>query len=382
MFVRRIRLTNLRCRHDLEVALGQGLNIVVGPNGAGKTTVLEAATLVLLGSPLRTSNVRDVISRDRDHLRAELELLEPGSASGGIVAAAAYSRDGERRLTADGARLDDTSRWKELLPVRTFAPDDLRLIKGSPRRRREYLDTLAGRAFPEYADTLGRYDAALSQRNYLLRASRGNLRDADFEPWEALLARTGLLVRGWRAAALAAFVGAFQRTHEELTDEPAESLRLVYRTNVADMDEDGYRQRLAESRGADQQRTYTHLGPHRDDLRLLRAGLDMRDCASQGEQRTALLALVLAEWQQLLGGPAAPLLLLDDVMSELDPSRRRRLVAFVRLGGQTLITTTDLRYFCEEELRGAHVVDLSGDRVCSERGDSERGDSSRDGRDG
>ena len=379
MFVTRLRLTNLRCRHELEVELDEGLNILVGPNGAGKTTVLEAAALVLLGAPLRTTNVRDVISRDKDHLRVEIELSETGGGSGPgtgpsagtgtepragvggtITAAAAYSRDGERRLTADGAALDDAGRWKELLPVRTFAPDDLRLIKGSPRRRREYLDSLAGRSHPEYAATLRRYEEALSQRNFLLRTTRGNLRDPEFEPWEALLAKTGLLVSGWRAASLASFVGAFQRTHEELTGEPAETLRLVYRTNVADLDEPAYRARLSESRGADQQRTYTHLGPHRDDLRLLRCGLDMRECASQGEQRTALLALVLAEWEQLLAAPARPLLLLDDVMSELDPSRRRRLMAFTRRGGQTVITTTDLRYFSPEELELARVVELGG----------------------
>jgi DNA replication and repair protein RecF len=375
MFVRRLRLTNLRCRHELEVELGEGLNIIVGPNGAGKTTVLEAATLVLLGSPFRTTNVRDVISRDRDHLRVEAELVESGSGGerplfliGGsvgaargtpvILAAAGFGRDGERRFTADGAPLNDADRWKELLPVRTFAPDDLRLIKGSPRRRRDYLDSLAGRSYPEYSGTARRYDEALSQRNYLLRASRGLFRDDEFEPWEALLAKTGLLISRWRAASLGSFVSAFQRTHEELTGEPAENLRLVYRTNVAELDEAVYRARLAESRGADQQRTYTHLGPHRDDLRLLRGGLDMRECASQGEQRTALLALVLAEWEQLLAGPAQPLLLLDDVMSELDPSRRRRLVSFIRRDAQTLITTTDLRYFSPEELQSARVVDL------------------------
>ena len=358
MFISRLKLTNLRCRHELAVEFADGLNILVGPNGAGKTTVLEAASLALQAIPLRTSNVRDVISRDRDHLRVELDLEDAVSGGPGIRAAAAYGRDGERRLTADGAPLDDAGRWKELIPVRTFAPDDLRLIKGSPRRRREYLDSLAARRHPEYAGTLKRYDEALSQRNYLLRASRGGLRDPEFDPWEALLAQTGLAVAGWRAASLGSFVGAFQRTHEELTAEPAESLRLVYRTNVADLDEAAYRARLADSREADRQRTYTHLGPHRDDLRLLRAGLDMRDCASQGEQRTVLLALVVAEWEQLLGGAAPPLLLLDDVMSELDISRRGRLVAFTRRGGQTMITTTDLRYFSEEELREAHIVDL------------------------
>ena len=389
MFVSRLRLTNLRCRHALEVELADGLNILVGPNGAGKTTVLEAASLVLQGVPLRTTNVRDVMSRDRDHLRVEMELRDSvasaagstpspaGGAAGGasenhavapaILAAAAYGRDGERRLTADGAALEDADRWKELIPVRTFAPDDLRLIKGSPRRRREYLDSLAGRLYSEYPGTLRRYDEALSQRNFLLRTSRGGLRDLEFEPWEALLAQTGLQVCGWRAAALTSFVGAFQRTHEDLTHEPADTLRLVYRTNAADLDADAYRARLANSREADRQRTYTHLGPHRDDLRLLRDGLDMRDCASQGEQRTVLLALVLAEWEQILAGPARPLLLLDDVMSELDISRRSRLVAFTRRGGQTIITTTDLRYFSAEELGQAHVVDLGpGSEECSD----------------
>ncbi len=226
MFVRRLSLTNLRCRHELEVDLDEGLNILVGPNGAGKTTVLEAAALVLLGAPLRTTNVREVIARDRDHLRVEIDLVETGggpATAAAVTAAAAYGRDGERRLTADGAALDDAGRWKELLPVRTFAPDDLRLIKGSPRRRREYLDSLAGRSYPEYPGTLRRYEEALSQRNYLLRVSRGGLRDTEFEPWETLLATTGRLVSGWRAASLSSFVGAFQRTHEELTGERAEN---------------------------------------------------------------------------------------------------------------------------------------------------------------
>ncbi|MFH0915698.1 MAG: DNA replication and repair protein RecF, partial [bacterium] len=165
----------------------------------------------------------------------------------------------------------------------------------------------------------------------------------------------------WRAATLASFIASFQRTHADLTGDPVDSLRLIYRTNVADLDEEGYQERLAQMRGADQQRTYTHVGPHRDDLRLLRLGLDVRDCASQGEQRAALLALVLAEWHHMCGSPREPLLLLDDVMSELDDDRRRALVGLVQRGGQTVITTTDLRYFSPEELQGAAVVELSAE---------------------
>lgn len=364
MLVNRVRMTNVRSRHELRVDFGGGLTVLVGPNGAGKTTVMEAVVLVLEGVPLRAAGVRDLISNDRDYLRIEVDI--EGEGVGAVVtAAAAYSRDGDRRLTADGAALADSSRWREALPVRTFVPDDLRLIKGSPRRRREYLDTLAASCETEYSVTLRRYEEALAQRNSLLRVSRSSLGQGgecdQFAPWESLLAQTGLAVCRWRAAALASFVEAFQRTHEALTGDPPDSLRLVYRTNVAGLDEDRYQGRLKEMRDGDRRRTYTHLGPHRDDFRLLRNGLDIRDYASQGEQRTALLTLVLAEWDYRCATSERPLLLLDDVMSELDAARRRALVAFVRRGGQVVVTTTDLEYFTAEELQEATVVELLAD---------------------
>ncbi len=339
----------------MEVELGAGLTVVVGPNGAGKTTILEALTLVLEGTPLRAGAVRDLIKAGQDHLRIEVDLERAGTIT---RAAAAYARHGERRLTADGAPLDDCVRWQEALPVRTFVPDDLRLIKGSPRRRREYLDGLAARCYPEYKSVLERYEEALGQRNALLRSWKEQLGSGHFAPWETILAQTGLAVSHWRASTLAAFIGVFQRIHEQLTGDPADSLRLVYRTNVVDLDESDYRIRLAENREADRARTYTNLGPHRDDVRLTRSGIDVRECASQGEQRAALLTLILAEWQHQCATGKHPLLLLDDVMSELDAVRRRALVALVRQGRQVLITTTDLGYFTAEELAHATVIEL------------------------
>lgn len=358
MIVERVRMTNVRSRLSLEVVLGPGLTILVGPNGAGKTTVLEALTLVLEGSPLRPGSVRDLITRGHDYLRVEVDLQdeEAGIAS---EAVAAYSRDGERRLTANGAPLEDASRWREALPVRTFVPDDLRLIKGSPRRRREYLDTLAARCEPEYLDTLRRYEEALVQRNTLLRMVRTRPDDPQFGPWESILAWTGAAISRWRSSTLAAFVASFQRVHAELTGDSPDSLRLVYRTNVAGLDEEDYRTRLAGMREEDRRRTYTHLGPHRDDLRLSRGGIDVRECASQGEQRAALLTLVLAEWKHAHTGVRRPLLLLDDVMSELDGARRSALVGLVQNGGQAMITATELHYFSSRELEEARVVELA-----------------------
>jgi DNA replication and repair protein RecF len=351
----KLTLSNLRARPSLVVIVGPGLNILVGPNGAGKTTVLEAVVLALDGEQLRAGSLRDLITHGKDHLRVELELEESDTQ---ITAAVGYSRDGDRRLTAGGLPLVDCSRWRETIPVRTFVPDDLRLIKGSPRRRREYLDTLAARRESGYAITLKQYDEALAQRNALLRTTRGGGDDVQFGPWEKMMADTGLAVCERRAATLGGFIAAFQDMHRDLTSEPVDAFHLTYRTNAAGLDPETYQTRLAEMRSADRQRTFTHLGPHRDDFRLVRAGLDMRDCASQGEQRTALLSLVLAEWEYLRATGPTPLLLLDDVMSELDEDRRRALLRIIRRGGQVMVTATDLRYFCQEELDEATVIEL------------------------
>ncbi len=356
MLVVRLNLANARSRRGLAVEFGPRLNILFGPNGAGKTTVLEAITLVLEGSPLRAATVRDFMTTGQDHLRAELVLDDEGAA---FTAAAAFARDGERRFSVDGTPLVDCSRWRAAMPVRSFVPDDLRLIKGSPRRRREYLDALASRRDPEYPVVSRLYEEALSQRNALLRTTHGAGEGDQFLPWEKMLAEAGLEVSKRRGETLAAFIGPFQEMHCDLTGEPVESFRLTYRTNVSGLDTTGYGERLAEMRGADRQRTFTHLGPHRDDFRLMRAGLDMRDCASQGEQRAAVLTLVLAEWQYMRERGPKPLLLLDDVMSELDGTRRRALLDVVRRGGQVIITTTDLRYFSEEELSKATVIELA-----------------------
>jgi DNA replication and repair protein RecF len=355
VLLRRLTLTNLRSRSSLTVDLGPGLNVLVGPNGAGKTTVLEAAVLALDGAQLRAGPLRDLIKYGKDHLRVEAELEEAGTR---LTAAAGYSRDGERRLTAGGLPLADYLRWREAIPIRTFVPDDLRLIKGGPHRRRDYLDTLAEVGDPGYASILKQYEEALTQRNALLRHARGSSDDSHFGPWEKILAATGLVVCERRAAVLGGFIAAFQQMHRDLTSEPADAFHLVYRTNAADLDSGSYQTRLAEMRNADRQRTFTHLGPHRDDFRLFRAGLDMRDCASQGEQRAALLSLVLAEWDYLRTTGPPPLLLLDDVMSELDEYRRRALLRIVRRGGQVMVTATDLGYFSPEELDEAAVVEL------------------------
>lgn len=373
LVLQHIRLVNVRCHRSIEVELGPGLTVLVGPNGTGKTTVLEAIHVLFRGGSPRTAQLREVITRTETVLRVEGDLTSgtldgsvdarpaaDGGGGGVMVAALGYGADGERRMTAGGAPLRDAVRWEETFPVRMFLPDDLRLVKGSPRRRRLYLDGLASAVWPPYRQALSRYEEALQQRNTLLRAGVTGVEHA---PWEALLAREGLTVVLARARALQAITGVYAGTHRTLA-EGAGAATLSYRTNVADCDEPAYRERLAAHRATDRQRTFTHSGPHRDDVRFLLDGRDLRDYGSQGEQRTAVLALLLAEraWQAQEGG-VVPILLLDDVMSELDAVRRRALMGLLAAGGQTVVTTTDLHYFTSEELAGLTVVEL-GEEGC------------------
>jgi len=293
----------------------------------------------------------------------EVELEDSGHR---VTAAAAYARSGERRLTVDGAPLEGHARWMEQLPLCAFLPDNLRLVKGSPRHRRMYLDTIGMRRYPEYGELLARYEEALAQRNSLLRTPGLELADPLFAPWEKLLAQLGLALVRLRAGLLSSLVPRFQQQHAALTGASPDTYRLLYRTNTSGLDEQEYEKRLQEARAVDRQRTFTGLGPHRDDLVLVAGGLEVREFASQGEQRTALLALVLAEWQWLREGPHPPLLLLDDVMSELDASRRRALVSSLREGGQVVITTTDRRYFTDAELEEALVLEMEPGKVRGE----------------
>ena len=368
MLLERLRLTNVRCHAALDVKVGPHFTVLVGPNGAGKTSVLEAAHLALAGASPRTSSPREAIRHGEAVTRVEADLRDASGER--VTVAIGYDRAGDRRLSCAGVSLPDCSRLEALAPVRMFLPDHLQLVKGGPRPRRQHLDRLAGAQEPGFRQDAADYDEALRQRNHLLRQG---IVGADHAPWEAILAARGLAVARARARALARFAPLFTEVYAALArgglgsgagpggpGPGSDQASLVYRTTVADLDEADYRDRLAEERGRDRQGGLTRLGPHRDDFRVLLDGRDLRESGSQGEQRTAVLALLLAERSWITGEHGTvPILLLDDVMSELDEGRRRAFVSLLG-GGQALITTTDLHYFTEQELVDAMVVEIGG----------------------
>lgn len=362
MLVGRAHLINVRNHADIWLGFQPRLNIIHGRNGAGKTSVVEGILLALQARSPRTSRVTDVIRKGSAYLRAEVELVtdvecEDAQAPPRADVAFALASDGTKRCFANGSPLADLERWAQLAPLSVFLPDDLRLVKGSPGRRRAFMDALFGKRSVQYRETATRYSGALAQRNALLQAG---IVDAQHEPWEAILAQAGHLLVKLRTEGLSDFARVATGIHRVLSARQTE-FRLVYRTNAADLGGEEYRAALAARRASDRRLSFTHLGPHRDEVRLVVDGVDLREGGSQGEQRLGLLTLLLAQREWWQGGGARPILLLDDVMSELDAERRRALLAILLTCGQSIITTTDLHHFTEEELTEANVVELAGD---------------------
>jgi DNA replication and repair protein RecF len=338
MRVTRLRLRDFRSYEAAEIELGAGLTVIHGPNGAGKTNLLEALYFGCTARSCRTTNEREMV---RFGTRATRVVVEGDDADGTHELAVGFQAGEAKRITADGApveRLLDTPQ-RPLICV--FLPDRLELVKGAPGLRRAHLDQVVAGLWPARASTRRAYAQTLAQRNALIARVRAGAvgRDA-LEAWNLELASHGIALRDDRAAAAALLEEPFARHAAALGLRMPASLAYRPRTSAQSADE--LADELAERLAVDLERGFTTHGPHRDELLLRSGARDLRAYGSQGEQRLALLSLLLAE-RDVLGAARdrAPLMLLDDVMSELDSDRRERLARALRDGGQAVVTTTD-----------------------------------------
>jgi DNA replication and repair protein RecF len=338
----RLRLRDFRSYASADVELGPGLTVVHGANGAGKTNLVEALYFGCTGRSCRTSNEREIVRFDAAVARVEVDLRDEEGRPHAL--AVGFTPGDAKRLQADGVtveRLVDV----EMRPlVCVFMPDRLELVKGPPALRRSHIDQVVAASWPARAATRRAYGRALAQRNALLAAIRsGRASRSSLPAWDAELARHGIELRDDRATVVDLLAPRFAVLAEALGLGPDAALGYRPRSRAADAA--GLAAELAERTESDLERGFTGHGPHRDDLALQRNGRELRIYGSQGEQRLALLALLLAERETLAATRGAvPLMILDDVMSELDPDRRGLLAAMLRETGQSVITTTDVAH--------------------------------------
>ena len=338
MLVTRIRVLGFRNLRTQEVELGSRISLLWGANGSGKTNLLEALYTALSGRSCRTRTDREVIAFGEPMARVEVELDDQGDSSTFLWSLA---RGGDRRHLLDGVPMSAELADRRP-PLAVFLPDRLTLVKGPPTDRRSHVDGLLTALWPARAEARRRYGRALAQRNALLGRIRAGFASEDsLDAWELELAAAGVDLMEARRDAIELLSPEFTSAASDLGLPGEGSLKYRARSDATTREE--LAAQFAERRAADVERGYSQHGPHLDELEISVGGRAIRSAGSQGEQRAALLSLLFAERRALLEARRnPPLLLLDDVMSELDPGRRELLAARLAEGpGQTLITATE-----------------------------------------
>jgi DNA replication and repair protein RecF len=338
----------------LDATFEPGPQLVHGPNAAGKTSLLEAIVLLAWGRSHRTGAEGELVRWGTELARIEARVGRPDATpeqrdSIEVALVRTASGGARKRIRVNGVARRAAALAGTLRTV-MFAPEDMLLVSGSPSLRREALDTLAGQRSPAYLRDLATYGRALQQRNGLLRLIREEQATrAELRFWDAQMLEAGVAVREERHRLLTALAGPLAAAHAEIAPDEAalERLEVTYSTNAPQADGETVRdtlaRRLAETAEKEVWNGTTLIGPHRDDLVFEMGGRALATFASRGQQRTAILAFKLAELDLLtaLDG-CPPLLLLDDVFSELDPARRAHLVRRIAALPQAFVTTTTL----------------------------------------
>jgi DNA replication and repair protein RecF len=351
--VTRLEIHDFRNYAEGELEVDAGLTVVAGANGAGKTNLIEAIYFGCTGRSPRTSNERELVRRGSSVTRV---VIDTADSDGGHRIEIGFEPGETKRLRVDGAAVEGLLDVDARPLVSVFLPERLELVKGAPAVRRAHLDRVVAALWPARSETRAAYSKALAQRNALLARVRSGLSSpAALDAWDTELARQGFRLMQDRREAVDGLRGPFAELAGRLGLRGRAELR--YRPRSEAVEAAGLAAELGERRESDLERGFTVHGPHRDDASLLLGGSSLRAYGSQGQQRTALLALLFAERRLLAERrDRPPLMLLDDVMSELDRERRQLLVGLLREGGQALITATEADHVPGSPSAGAGLV--------------------------
>lgn len=367
MILERVALSNFRNYAELDLELAPGLNVFVGANAQGKSNLLEAIAMLGTGKSFRTS-------RDADVVRTGVDLAvvrgEAVVRAGDVSLACAIAKTGrgtQKTYTLNGSNVRYATFLGKLRVV-TFVPSDLQLASGAPGVRRAFLNTALSQDEPRYYRELARYRKAVSQKNALLRGAVAPDEEL-LSIYDRTLVEAGTQLILARDRFIRALAAEAARAHARFTGG-AENLMVEYHPDVAfelptaDAVAAAFEERLRHVADAERARKAAVAGPHRDDVRLTLDGAALGVYGSQGQQRTAVLALKVAEYGVMRERAAqAPLLLLDDVLSELDRDRAAAFLSSVGDYEQAFVTATHL----PETLHGpVHRYRIDAARVAAE----------------
>ncbi|MDP3014385.1 MAG: DNA replication/repair protein RecF [Candidatus Subteraquimicrobiales bacterium] len=363
MYLKRLELINFRNYKNFVIEFGEKLNVVLGENAQGKTNVLEAIYLLSTGKSHRALTIKELVSRGASVANVRGTVCYRGRET--RLKITINNQDEVGLARKENAVQIGTSSTPSLLKAVLFSPEDSAIVKGGPEKRRDFLDDFGFQLSPKYRYWRRQYGKILKQRNALLKTmpKEPNAGEALWV-WDERLAEAGAHLTIWRESLVESLNTNCACIYSEIAPGAALSIKYVNGAGAKgnktfEVIESKLKEVLRADLIKDRERGATSAGPHRDDLVFLDKEVDLRSFGSQGEQRTTALALKLAELEILkeeIG--ESPVLLLDDVMSELDENHRLRLMAAVLNSAQTIITSTNPGYFNELHFKEASVFEV------------------------
>lgn len=348
MYIKTIKLNNFRNYTNQEIDFKEGINLFVGDNAQGKTNILEAIFLCAIGKSFRAKKEKELVKIGEENSKVEIEF-EKSDRKGKIK----IELGNKKSVFVNDIKQNKLSDILGNINIVMFSPDDIEILKSGPAKRRRFLNVLISQLRPKYVYCLNMYLKTLEQRNNYLRQIKLENKPKDLlEIWDSKLAEYANYVYEYRNEFVEKIKNKISKIHNDIT-ENKEEIKIKYITDC--IDKEKYLQGLKESKDIDIQKGYTGKGVHRDDLYIFINGKQVNIYGSQGQNRTVILSLKLAELEIIYEEIGEyPILLLDDFMSELDVKRRENLLKSIS-NTQILITCTDEFTIPEKMCKTYHV---------------------------
>jgi DNA replication and repair protein RecF len=349
MHLKHLTLFNFRNYQETKINFFKGINVIYGENGAGKTNILEAIYFLALTKSFRTSSERHLVLNKQNMFRIKGEFENAQGRA--FECSIAYALTEGKRLVVNSQRFLKFSDYIGEVPTVLLEPSDLTLSQGSPQQRRRFLDLLLCQSHKLYLHHLIQYNRSLKQRNRMLQAEKNDVQL--LYPWEENLIKNGVEIIKKRKETVQYLSETVKNFYQSLGNKD-DKIKIIYQSNIEEKAhqpyESVYREQFNLKRAEEIQTGYTKVGPHRDELLFLLKGKPMKIFASQGEHKTFIIALKLAEFYYLQRNRSeTPLLLFDDIFGELDATRIQLMLDQLSDFGQVFVTTTSRNFFNKAE---------------------------------
>lgn len=332
MYIKKLKLENFRNYEKQEIEFDKNVNIIYGDNAQGKTNIIESIFVCSLGKSFRTNKDKELINKDKEYSRVEMISFKEDR-----EVKINFEIYNKKSFSINGIKVKKTSDILGKNYVVLFTPEDINILRNEPSKRRRFLNIIISQLRPMYVHLLNQYNKTIEQRNIYLKQIKYERKDVkNLDIWDEQIAKLGTKIYNYRKEFIEKINEKIIDIHFKITEDN-EEINLKYITNIGE----NYLENLKKNRKKDIEKGYTSIGIHRDDFEIFINGIDVSIYGSQGQKRTTIISLKLAEANVIYDEIGQrPIILLDDFMSELDKKRIKGLFENIK-DNQVIITCTD-----------------------------------------